>query len=134
MGSTGADRLRALPLFAEVSAAALERLSAAATEFEAPAGRVLAEIGQPGSGMFVVEEGQVAVELPSGGEVTLGPGEFFGEMSLLTDDLHSARVRAKTSVRCLALSRRDFTALLDDEPKVAVAMLPVLARRLRDSI
>jgi CRP-like cAMP-binding protein len=84
--------------------------------------------------MFVVEDGEVVVELPSGGEVTLGPGEFFGEMSLLTDDPHSARVRAKTAVRCLALSRRDFAALLDDEPRVAVAMLPVLARRLRDAI
>ena len=79
-----------------------------------------------------------AMEASADGETRqvaqLAPGQFFGEMSLLTDDPHSARVRAKTSVRCLALSRRDFTALLDDEPKVAVAMLPVLARRLRDSI
>jgi CRP/FNR family cyclic AMP-dependent transcriptional regulator len=128
------DRLRSLPLFAHVHDDALERLARVATEFEAPAGQVLVEIGQPGSGMFVVEEGDVAVDLPSGGEIVLGPGEFFGEMSLLTDDPHSARVRAKTAVRCIALSRRDFAALLDDEPKIAVAMLPVLARRLRDSI
>jgi CRP/FNR family transcriptional regulator, cyclic AMP receptor protein len=132
-GST-VEHLRSLPLFARVSDDALARLADVATEFEAPAGRVLAEIGQPGSGMFIVEEGEVVVDLPNGGEAVLGHGEFFGEMSLLTDEPHSARVRARTAVRCIALSRRDFATLLDKEPRVAVAMLPVLARRLRDAI
>jgi CRP-like cAMP-binding protein len=134
MGATAKDRIRSLPLFSGLSAEALDRLVADATEFEAPAGRVLVEVGQPGAGLFVLEEGQAVVELPHGGEVVLGPGEFFGEMSLLTDDPHSARVRARTDVRCVAVARRDFEALLDAEPRVAVAMLPVLARRLRASI
>ena len=134
MGGSTVQHLRALPLFARLSDDAIAKVADAATEFDAPAGRVLAEIGQPGSGMFIVEDGEVAVELPSGGEAVLGHGEFFGEMALLTDEPHSARVRAKTDVRCIALSRRDFASLLDQEPRVAVAMLPVLARRLRDAI
>jgi CRP-like cAMP-binding protein len=134
MGDTAVEHLKALPLFARVSDEGLERVAAVATEFEAPAGRVLAEIGQAGTGMFIVEDGEVAVELPSGGEAVLGHGEFFGEMALLTDEPHSARVRAKTDVRCVALARRDLASLLDEEPRVAVAMLPVLARRLRDAI
>ena len=134
MGESTVEHLRAFPLFAGLSDAAIAKVVDAATEFDAPAGRVLAEVGQPGSGMFIVEDGEVSVELPSGGEAVLGHGEFFGEMSLLTDEPHSARVRAKTDVRCIALSRRDFSALLDEEPRVAVAMLPVLARRLRDAI
>jgi CRP-like cAMP-binding protein len=134
MAGSTLEHLKALPLFARVSDASLARVAEAATEFEAAAGQVLAEIGQPGSGMFVVEEGEVVVDLPHGGEAVLGHGEFFGEMALLTDEPHSARVRAKTHVRCIALSSRDFAALLDEEPRVAVAMLPVLARRLRDAI
>jgi CRP-like cAMP-binding protein len=134
MVDSAVEHLRALPLFAGLSDDALAKVADAATEFDVPAGRVLAEIGQPGSGMFIVEDGEVAVELPSGGEAVLGHGEFFGEMALLTDEPHSARVRAKTDVRCIALSRRDFSALLDAEPRVAVVMLPVLARRLRDAI
>ena len=134
MGDTAVEHLKALPLFSRVSDESLARVAAVSTEFEAPAGRVLAEIGQPGNGMFIVEDGEVAVELPGGGEAVLGHGEFFGEMALLTDEPHSARVRAKTDVRCIALARRDFATLLDDEPGVAVAMLPVLARRLRDAI
>ena len=134
MGESTVEHLRAFPLFTGLSDEAIAKVADAATEFDAPAGRVLAEVGQPGSGMFIVEDGEVAVELPSGGEAVLGHGEFFGEMSLLTDEPHSARVRARTDVRCIALSRRDFSALLDEEPRVAVAMLPVLARRLRDAI
>jgi CRP-like cAMP-binding protein len=134
MGDSTVEHLRALPLFAGLSDEAIAKVADVATEFDAPAGRVLAEVGQLGSGMFIVDDGEVSVELPSGGEAVLGHGEFFGEMSLLTDEPHSARVRARTDVRCIALSRRDFSALLDEEPRVAVAMLPVLARRLRDAI
>ena len=63
----------------------------------------------------------------------LGPGEFVGELTLLVPDAHRvARVRAATDVRVLAIRRDDFTALLEEEPALAVAMLPTLARRLVD--
>jgi CRP-like cAMP-binding protein len=95
---------------------------------------VLVEIGQPGAGLLVLEEGELRVELPGGDVVSLGPGEFVGELSLLIDEPRAARVRAGTDVRCWAIARADFTALLDDDPRVAVAMLPVLARRLFDRL
>lgn len=126
--------LRRIPLFAGLDDDELSALAARAGEFTAAAGQVLIEIGQPGSGLFVIEEGEVEVELPGGGAVRVGPGEFVGEIALLTDDPHHARVRAATDVRCLAISRRDFAALLDEHPRVAVAMLPVLARRLAGMI
>jgi monovalent cation:H+ antiporter, CPA1 family len=80
----------------------------------------------------VLESGEVDVDLPGGRTVRLGPGEFFGELALLTDEPHTARVRAVTDVRCLAVSRRDFAELLEGDPRVAVSMLPVLAKRLVD--
>lgn len=126
--------LRRIPLFAGLVDDELAALAARTGEFVAPAGQVLIEVGQPGSGLFVVEEGEVEVELPTGGSVRVGPGEFLGEIALLTDDPHHARVRAATDVRCLAISRADFSALLDEYPRVAVAMLPVLARRLAGMI
>jgi voltage-gated potassium channel len=89
----------------------------------------------PGLGMFVVEEGRVVVELSHGREVELGPGEFFGELALLIPEgVRAARVRAETDVRCLAIGRDDFAGLLDTEPSIAVAMLPVLARRLSEEL
>jgi len=122
--------LRRIPLFEEIDDDGLEVIGRLATDFEAPAGQVLAEVGQPGTGLFVIEEGTVEVDLPDGSAVELGPGEFFGEVALLTDSPRGARVRARTDVRCLAIERHVFDLLLDAQPTIAVKMLPVVARRL----
>jgi CRP-like cAMP-binding protein len=124
------EQLRAIPLFAEVDDAYLGRIADVATPFEVAAGHVLAERGQPGSGMFVVLEGSVEVDVPGSVPVELGPGEFFGELSLLADTDRLARVRAVTPVRGIAIDRAGFFDLLHEEPRIALAMLPVLARRL----
>jgi CRP-like cAMP-binding protein len=124
-------KLRAIPIFADLDDEAIARVGAIVTEFEAPAGHVLTQPGQEGSGMFILEEGIVIVELPGGATVTLEAGEFFGELAILAQGVtRTARVRASTAVRCLAVARRDFAAILEAEPDIAVAMLPVLARRL----
>jgi CRP-like cAMP-binding protein len=82
--------------------------------------------------MFLLEEGTVSVELP-GGSVELGPGEFFGELSILADDVpRTARVRTTTPIRALVVGRPDFARLLEEQPRIAVAMLRVLAHRLAD--
>jgi hypothetical protein len=66
------------------------------TTFEAPAGQVLVEIGQPGSGLFVIQDGEVQVEF-SRRAAMRGPGDFSGEIALLTDRPRTARVRATTA-------------------------------------
>ena len=126
-------RLRSVPLFAALSEEALERVVAVATEVEVPQRTVLIERAHPGSGVFVILDGTVSVELP-GEVVELGPSELVGEVSILAgDERRTARVRAATPVRCLALSRADFTDLLAAEPGFAVAVASILARRLRDT-
>ena len=124
------EKLRQISLFEHLHDHTLARIAELSTEVEAPAGWVLIEVGQPGSGMFVLEEGTVLVQLPDGRSWEYGPGEFFGELALLTDHPRNARVRAKTDVKCLAISRRDFQELLREEPEIAVAMLPKLAARI----
>ena len=124
------EKLRRIPLFADLHDRTLERIAELSTEFEEPAGWVLVEVGQPGSGMFVLEEGTVEVQTPDGRSWELGAGEFFGELALLTDDPRKARIRATTPVRCLAISRSDFQELLKEEPEIALAMLPRLAGRV----
>lgn len=130
MSEADAATLRTIPLFSEVDPEHLEAIATVATPFEVAGGYVLAERGQPGQGMFVILEGSVEVELPSREPVVLGPGEFVGELSLLADVGRVARVKAATAVRGLAIGRAEFVALLHDEPRIAVAMLSVLARRL----
>jgi CRP-like cAMP-binding protein len=125
--------LQAVPLFASLDHDALTDVAGSASVFEARAATVLVEIGQAGSGLFVIGDGEVEVELPEG-PVTRGPGTFIGEIALLIDRPHTARVRAKTDVRGWALARKDFARLLEDHPKIAVRMLPVLAEKLADTI
>jgi len=125
--------VRKVPMFAELDDDEMTWVADLATEFEVPAGFVLLERGQPGSGMFIITDGTVTVELPQG-SVELGPGEFVGELPLLADGItRVARVRATTPVKVLAISRMALSELLQREPRVAVRMLPVLARRLAEA-
>ncbi|MDP8911348.1 MAG: cyclic nucleotide-binding domain-containing protein [Actinomycetota bacterium] len=124
------ERLRSIPLFADLSRAALEQVARAAHEVEIPAGRVIIEPRTKGSGMFVIEDGTVGVETRSR-KTDLGPGDFVGELALLNSSSErTARVRAKTDVRCLAIDRHDFEDLLEANPKIAITMLATLAERL----
>jgi CRP-like cAMP-binding protein len=126
------EKLREIPLFEQLSEEALQAVLDRAAEFEARPNHVLVEPNQPGAGLFVIEEGTVTVELP-GLEKEMGPGEFFGELALLREDhRHTARVTTATDVRCLAIRRDDFDALLEEEPSIAVTMLRTVAKRLAD--
>jgi CRP-like cAMP-binding protein len=113
------ERLGAIPLFAGLNDDQLDRLAAATSEFDAPAGQALIERGKPGSGIFVLEQGMAIVEAPEGTR-ELGPGDVFGERALLGEDVErTARVRAETDVSCLAIARVEIEQLLAEDPRVA---------------
>ena len=127
------EMVRKIPMCAELTDEEVSWIADLATGFDVPAGFVLIEHGQAGSGMFIVTKGTISIELPRGA-IERGPGEFVGELALLADGFtRVARVRAKTEVRGLAISRMAFFELLQREPRVAVGMLPVLARRLAEA-
>jgi len=127
------EELHSLPLLTGMSPAGLARVSASAADLEADEGQVLALQDDPGSGMYIIREGTVAVELRSG-TIELGPGDFFGELALLIEDgARVARVRATSPVRCVSIPREDFLALVESEPSFALALLRELARRLAEA-
>jgi CRP-like cAMP-binding protein len=125
-----AETLRCVPLFAALDDDALAHVASVATEFECPPGYVLTERGQPGAGLFIIEEGNVEVNIPDGPVILRGPGDFVGELALLTDTPRTARVSCGGHVKGLAISRLDFKELVDHQPVIAVAMLGELAHRL----
>ncbi len=83
------------------------------------AGQVLIERGQPGAGLYIILEGTVVVEAPEGMR-ELGPDALIGERALLSaDGLRTARVRALSDIRVLAVERADFDRLCGDDPGLA---------------
>lgn len=126
-----AERLRSVPLFERLDDEALALVASVARDFEAPAGRILTEPKQAGSGMFVIEEGEARAEMRGGATRTLAGGDCFGELALLLPDgTRTARVSAVSDIRCIAIDRQDFHHLLEREPRIAISLLQVLAERL----
>lgn len=124
------DTLRKVPGFSGLDEESLKRISDLATEFEAEKGRVLIERGQPGTGLFLIEEGAVRVDLASGKSATLGAGDFFGELAVFADVPRTARVSVTSALTGLAISRRDLLGLLREEPSIAITLLQQMAKRL----
>ncbi|HVL53527.1 MAG TPA: cyclic nucleotide-binding domain-containing protein [Vitreimonas sp.] len=120
------------PLFTGLEGAHLEAVADRAIEVEFPAGRVIARQGEVGTGFFIVADGRVRVVRDGQTLATLGPGEFFGELSVLDGQPRVAQVLAEETTRCLALASWDFEQVLLDHPAVAVGILRGLAGRLRN--
>ena len=94
----------------------LRLLETVGAEAAVAAGQLLIERGQPGTGIYVILEGTVLVEAAEGA-LELGAGAFIGERALLAEDgLRTARVRAITDIRVLAVDRVEFERLCVDDP------------------
>lgn len=126
-----AELLGACRLFGGVDPKDLAAVAARAVEVDFPAGRVIARQGEIGTGFFLVVDGSVRV-VRGGEEVAvLGPGEFFGELSVLDGLPRVAQVVAVAPTRCLALPTWDFEQVLLEIPTLSLAILRGLATRLR---
>jgi CRP/FNR family cyclic AMP-dependent transcriptional regulator len=98
-------------------------------------GQVIIREGEPGDSFHVITQGRIQiVTVDAGGkELVLdeaGAGGWFGELSMLTGDPRSARVRAADDVRTLSLSRDEFEKFLMKHPKAAIEVLAVIGKRL----
>ena len=97
----------------------LRRLEALGSKVEFAAGKVLIERSQPGTGLFVVVDGELVVEAPEGTR-ELGPGAVFGERALLSaDGLRTGRVRALTDGAVIAVDRPEVDRLCAEDPGLA---------------
>jgi CRP-like cAMP-binding protein len=126
-----AELLSAATLFEGVDAAGMARLAAVVVEVDFAADHVIARQGDIGSGLFVITSGGVRVVRDGQQIAELGPGAFFGELSVLDGQPRTAQVIATVPTTCLALSTWDFEAVVREEPSVALAILRGLAGRLR---
>ncbi len=124
--------LMKVPLFHELPARQLESVARSLRERTYEPGSVIVKQGDPGLGFFLITAGRVEVSHGDHRIRDLGPGEFFGEMALMEERPRSATVTAKERTVCLQLVRWDFRALLKENPDLAVKMLEVVVKRLRE--
>ncbi|MDR7544598.1 MAG: cyclic nucleotide-binding domain-containing protein [Armatimonadota bacterium] len=125
------DLLRRVDLFSELSSRSLGVIADAAVDIQYKPGDYIVRHGQVGTGFYTVVEGRVKVVRGSEVLAHLGPGDFFGELSVLDQSPRHAHVVAEEPTTCLALASWDFTRLIERMPKIALGILRVMARRLR---
>lgn len=131
------EALARSPIFSVLQRGSLDALARAATVRRFASGEVLVKEGGEAVAFYVVCQGQLEVVkgLGQGRERvvgTLDAGDFFGEMALLDGFPRAASVRAATDCECLVLTRWDFLGEVRSNMQVALAILPVLSRRLRE--
>jgi CRP-like cAMP-binding protein len=131
-----AEFLSTVPLFNSLESADLQRFGELMREKSYPKGTVILFEHDPGDSLFVLRQGRVKVVRvgEDGREVilgVLGPGEYFGELSLIDDMPRSAHVIAMEDSALLMLHRDDFRRRVEASPPVAWALLQGLSRRLR---
>lgn len=119
-------------LFAGVDPDGLARIADRIAEVDVPADRVIARQGEFGTGFFIIASGMVRVIRDGETLTELGPGDFFGELSVIDGKPRNAQVVSTEPTTCLALATWDFEAIVREQPSVALAILRELAGRLRD--
>ena len=121
--------LRHLPLFADCTPAELREVAAIADEIWLPAGRKLTREGAQGQEFVVLVTGTADVHKRGEKVATLGPGDFVGEIALLTGRPRSATVVATSAVVVLVIARHRFLTLIDHLPGLRARLDEVVPLR-----
>jgi CRP/FNR family cyclic AMP-dependent transcriptional regulator len=125
------ELLAGAPLLAGIGAEGLAMIAQRVVEVDFPKDHVIARQGEVGTGFFLVASGGVRVVRDGRTIARIGPGDFFGELSVLDGRPRVAQVIADEPTVCLALASWDFETVVKEQPAVALAILRGLAGRLR---
>jgi uncharacterized membrane protein len=130
--------LREVPLFSEMDEQEVAGIRAIMDERKFKAGQVIIREGELGNLFYVITEGRAEITIRDAGGADLvlheaGPGDFFGELSMLTKEPRSARVRAIEDLTTLALERDDFFEFLRTHTHAAIDVMVELGGRLREN-
>lgn len=127
------EHLAGIPLFASCSKKELRHLRSLCDEVDVPSGKVLTRQGSVGYECFLIVSGSASVAIDDQVITSLGPGAYFGELSLLDKQPRSATVTALSPMTVLVMGPREFSGALDTVPGLAHKLLGGLARRLRET-
>src|SRR5438046_8383000 len=126
-----AATLRSVPLFSSLDSKATAELGKYLTIHDYPKTARIFRNGDPGDAMYLIDVGKVRISITDtdGADVTLaelGPGDFFGEMSMLDGQGRSANATATDDARLAKLTRDDFMSLMRSDQRVSLELLTAL--------
>lgn len=124
------ELLKRVPLFAGCSKAELQEIALRADEVDLPEGRLLTREGQRGREFFVLVSGTARVTRKGRTIATLGPGDWFGEIAILTHVPRTATVTTTSPVQVLVLTDRAFKRVVESMPRIALKVLASVGERL----
>jgi len=125
------DQLRAVPLFHGLPDPALKRVLELGKEVQHEAGAPILEQDHSGIGFHLIVAGSASVSIDGAEVARFGPGDYFGEMSVIDGQPRSASVTAVDEVTTLAITAWDFEGLMEQHPSMMRAMLSELSSRIR---
>lgn len=128
----GVERLHQVPMFAGLSKRDVNRLWDHMKIVEHSAGHKIVVEGRGGHGFHLLLDGSVQVSRKGRRQITLGPGQFFGEMSLIDEGPRSATVEAATHVVTATMSSGEFRSFVQKRPDILWKLLVVMTGRLRE--
>ncbi len=126
------DRLRAIPIFSELSKRELRHVSRLMTEINVREGRYLTREGEVGREFMIILDGEAVVRRNGRKVASLGPGDFLGELAVLSGAPRTADVVPTTDMTLETLNRREFMSLLDESGAIAKKILIGAVKRLHD--
>jgi len=117
------ELLKRVPLFSDLEGRELQQIANSMKQRTFSAGQSIAVEGQSGVGFFVIEDGRATVSV-GGDEVrTLGPGDYFGEVALITQGARTATVTAETDLKTYGMTFWEFRPLVEDTPSISWKLL-----------
>lgn len=125
------DKLGEVPLFSGLSPKELSSIADGGKEVSFETGKVILKEGESGLGFLLVLKGRVEVRKRDRVIATMGPGGFFGEMTVFDDRPRSADVVALEPTTCFGMTSWSFIAKMQSNPSIALAVIKELVRRLR---
>jgi CRP-like cAMP-binding protein len=130
VASPSIDVLQRVPLFAGLERKELESIANTMRERTFPAGHTVTQEGAGGAGFFVVEGGGADVTVSGEKRGSIGPGDFFGEIALLTGSERTATITATSDLHCYGMTPWDFRPLVEGNPAIAWKLLQSMAQKL----
>jgi CRP-like cAMP-binding protein len=125
------DLLRRVPLFTQCRGNSLELIGRLADEVDVPDNHTLMRQGSLAQEFFLIVDGRVRIERDGQTVNTLGPGDFLGEIALLSEGRRTATAVTEGPAKLLVITHRGFHSLLDSSASIRTAILNGLAGRLQ---